>query len=536
MAAQSFPNGTQTLNCCDCESNGCDLVADSEPAPFNTADLQGYILVDVDNSAVDGDNDDDLIDAFSVSGTFSNVPAGDYVIYYISYNPADAATLAPYFASGQPIGNLLALGTFQGDATWMSSDPSFIVIGSELATVNDPVACACGGPLSFGNTVWADTNSDGVLDANESGVPGVTVTLYDAVTGNVVATTVTDMNGDYFFTDVPPGNYYLELDLPSGTAVSPTVNDNDYGANGQTPVFTITGTENGTFDLDAGIILPGPCVDFNVVATAICSSDKTSYQVLLLFQGGNNANGYNILDNQTGATINNVTANSSTFGPFDSPDNDGFSYTVSLADFPECTQTVSVSNINCVVTAIELVDFRATAEDNGNQVIWTTASENEADYFTVEHSLTGADEDFQEVGTVKATGNSNVNRSYEFLHDNTDAGVHYYRLKETDLEGRVNIVSDVAVVERTSDADFGITSVYPIPTDGLVNVEFISTNNASITVEVIDIAGKIITKQVVEAGAGNNIISLDASNYAVGTYFVSITDGNNSAMSKFIKN
>jgi YD repeat-containing protein len=46
-------------------------------------------------------------------------------------------------------------------------------------------------PASLGNYVWYDTNGDGIQDATETGVDGVTVTLYDG-NGNVVATTTTD--------------------------------------------------------------------------------------------------------------------------------------------------------------------------------------------------------------------------------------------------------------------------------------------------------------------------------------------------------
>ncbi len=536
VSAQTFPNGTQTLNCCDCTSNTCDLVADSDPAPFNTADLQGYILVDVNNSTVDGDADDDLIDAFSINGTFSGVPTGDYVIYYISYSPADAAFLAPYFAPGQPIGDLLGLGVFQGDATWTSSDPAFIVIGSDLATVNDPVACACGGPLSFGNHVWSDEDGDGVFDPEEDGIGGVTVILYNA-DGSVYATTVTDADGQYVFTDVPPGNYYLELDfgtLPNGSEVSPTVNDNDYGDNGQTAIFTVIGDETGTFDLDAGIVLPGPCVDFAVVANAICSSDKTSYQVLLLFQGGDTgSNGYNITDNNTGAVVQNVDANSITFGPFASPDMDGFSYTISVADHPECVQTVAVTDVNCVVTAVELLRFDGEATDNGNELSWTTASENEVDYFVLEYSKTGAN--FAEVGVVNAAGNSSTAKDYSYTHEMFDAGSHYYRLVEVTTEGTKVVVSDVVEVRRYTE-DFAITNVYPIPSDDMVSIEFTSVENSEMTIEVIDITGKVIQQQVYDAGVGQNRIDIDVSNYAAGTYFFTITDGTNTLTDKFIRN
>ena len=53
-------------------------------------------------------------------------------------------------------------------------------------------------PLEIGNRVWLDLNGNGVQDANEPGIQGVHVNLYDA-NGNLVGSTTTDASGDYYF-------------------------------------------------------------------------------------------------------------------------------------------------------------------------------------------------------------------------------------------------------------------------------------------------------------------------------------------------
>ena len=52
-------------------------------------------------------------------------------------------------------------------------------------------------PLEIGNRVWIDTNRNGIQDAGESGIAGVTVDLYEGSTK--VGTTTTDVNGNYYF-------------------------------------------------------------------------------------------------------------------------------------------------------------------------------------------------------------------------------------------------------------------------------------------------------------------------------------------------
>ncbi|MGB9738108.1 SdrD B-like domain-containing protein, partial [Chloroflexus sp.] len=82
---------------------------------------------------------------------------------------------------------------------------------------------------SIGNRVWLDLNANGIQDANETaGVPGVQVVLYDG-SGNVLNTTVTDVDGLYHFDNLLAGNYYLRFVVPASFVVSPQdqgTNDN----------------------------------------------------------------------------------------------------------------------------------------------------------------------------------------------------------------------------------------------------------------------------------------------------------------------
>ncbi|MEZ5045997.1 MAG: SdrD B-like domain-containing protein [Chitinophagaceae bacterium] len=111
---------------------------------------------------------------------------------------------------------------------------------------------------SVGNFVWLDANNDGIQDSGETGVSGVTVTLCDA-SGNPVATTITNANGFYIFTDVVPGTYSVRFDAPIGLGFSPnsgTVSDaSNSDANpttGKTGTFTVNAGDNITY-VDAGL-------------------------------------------------------------------------------------------------------------------------------------------------------------------------------------------------------------------------------------------------------------------------------------------
>ncbi|MGD8463922.1 MAG: SdrD B-like domain-containing protein [Anaerolineae bacterium] len=78
-------------------------------------------------------------------------------------------------------------------------------------------------PQSLGNFVWYDTDQDGIQDAGEPGVGGIDVSLHPRqCSEQQLASDVTDDNGNYLFTDVPPGVYCLQFSsIPAGWSISP---------------------------------------------------------------------------------------------------------------------------------------------------------------------------------------------------------------------------------------------------------------------------------------------------------------------------
>ncbi|KJK49173.1 hypothetical protein UK23_14960, partial [Lentzea aerocolonigenes] len=76
---------------------------------------------------------------------------------------------------------------------------------------------------SVGDRVWSDVNGNGVQDAGEPGVQGVSVELFRQGPNGPepVSTMLTDANGTYLFTGLGAGSYFVRFTPPAGMLISP---------------------------------------------------------------------------------------------------------------------------------------------------------------------------------------------------------------------------------------------------------------------------------------------------------------------------
>jgi protocatechuate 3,4-dioxygenase beta subunit len=182
---------------------------------------------------------------------FNNLTAGQYIVGFsdlpISYtfSPANVGTDS----------------AINSDANIVSGKTALINLAAGQYNMTYDAGIYNNNPLnnnSIGDFVWNDINKNGIQDIGETGVAGITVTLYDNL-NNIVSTTSTDANGFYLFPDLPNGTYYVGFsNLPPGYVFStsgqgtPTTDSDPNPATGLTTTVTLVGGTNVT-DLDAGI-------------------------------------------------------------------------------------------------------------------------------------------------------------------------------------------------------------------------------------------------------------------------------------------
>jgi hypothetical protein len=137
---------------------------------------------------------------------------------------------------------------------------------AQIITLILPTSTRTPTPVNIGNFVWDDLDQDGVQDAGEPGLSGVTVQLWNTAKNQLLDSTVTNASGNYTVIAPVPGNYRLRVVLPTASdSFSPKDSsgndqtDSDFNPSGVdlgfTDIFNIASNVISTTIYDAGIIV-----------------------------------------------------------------------------------------------------------------------------------------------------------------------------------------------------------------------------------------------------------------------------------------
>ena len=120
------------------------------------------------------------------------------------------------------------------------------------------------------------------------------------------------------------------------------------------------------------------------------------------------------------------------------------------------------------ILPVTLLSFTGSCDKQNVVLKWSTASETNNRYFTIEKSVKGLN--WQVAGTMAGTGNSVSPSAYMFIDKLPNEEDAVYRLKQTDDDGNYKYGKTVAIKKCVDDAD--ILTVYPNPTRGKFELLF----------------------------------------------------------------
>ena len=182
---------------------------------------------------------------------------------------------------------------------------------------------------------------------------------------------------------------------------------------------------------------------------------------------------------------------------------------------------------NLAPLPIELIDFNAQAMEKDVKLAWTTASEENNDFFTIEKSLDGRI--FEEVAKISGRGNSTEISKYEYMDLNPIRGINYYRLKQTDFDGQFSY-SNIETVEFIDDENI---KIYPTLVTENITIEINKKLNSGHSIIIRDLTGRASKSFAISRDEIKKEVNL--TDLAPGNYFITIYNDKTRNTLKFIK-
>lgn len=190
------------------------------------------------------------------------------------------------------------------------------------------------------------------------------------------------------------------------------------------------------------------------------------------------------------------------------------------------TDEIIVRESQADALPLELLNFQGTAKAVNNILNWTTANENNVDYYAVERAVDG--EDFTVIGKKAAT--NQASNTYQFADLKSPEGLTYYRLKSYDRDGTTQFSKIIQLEREVIGLQVG--KITPNPVYGEATVTLATENPAMIHYEIRDITGRILVKNT---HRGNGTLTFATADWLPGVYFLVVEQRNKQRVQRFIK-
>ncbi|MDZ4716076.1 MAG: T9SS type A sorting domain-containing protein [Cytophagales bacterium] len=281
------------------------------------------------------------------------------------------------------------------------------------------------------------------------------------------------------------------VDATNTITLSPAYNDagtNIVGVQRAQFITAISGVTGGTYNI-------------NVTMTGLFTGTLSDIR-LAVFTGGTTASAVGTHAASTGSAPNPTARRTGI---------------TTLTDFNNDFRIATI-NLSATPLPIELLKFSAEYRSGLVALEWQTETETNNDLFTVQKTATG--ENFINVAEVKGAGTSVERKLYTALDYTTRPGTWYYRLKQTDYDGKFTYSKLVAVTVPESQG----WVVYPNPSNGSeINVNFSQEDlGKNAFIKLHDLSGKELLQLTTEKLDSTQLKINLINDLSPGIYFVSI--------------
>jgi hypothetical protein len=186
-----------------------------------------------------------------------------------------------------------------------------------------------------------------------------------------------------------------------------------------------------------------------------------------------------------------------------------------------------------IAVPVELTSFTANINNLGQVMLnWETATETNNQGFEIERRAENSE--FRTIGFVEGYGTTTEQRSYNYLDQNAEQGINYYRLKQVDFNGTYEYSEEVEI-DVIGPLTFNLAQNYPNPFNPSTKINYSIPESGNVKLAVYNLVGEEVAVLVDGfTQAGFHETTFDASNLPSGTYLYKLQSANSVQTKKMI--
>lgn len=172
--------------------------------------------------------------------------------------------------------------------------------------------------------------------------------------------------------------------------------------------------------------------------------------------------------------------------------------------------------IQSITLPLKLLSFSGNRIKDISTLHWTATDAEAGDSFIIERSTDA--ENFTSIGSVAVTAFASSQYKWE---DSDNSPVLYYRIKINNATGNITYSNTIKLMYNPGAAT--AIRLLQNPVQHIIPLEIIAENNGNSDIQLIDIAGRNMLKQIFPIQKGNNQLSINVpENMSNGIYFIKI--------------
>jgi hypothetical protein len=176
-----------------------------------------------------------------------------------------------------------------------------------------------------------------------------------------------------------------------------------------------------------------------------------------------------------------------------------------------------------VILPVEFTSFSAHCTNSHVQLQWATTTEHNNEYFSIEHA--SEDGQFELISSVNGQLNSTTKTNYYLTDYFSQPGINYYRLSQTDTDGRLNVLSTISMVNDCLKNNLQISCVYNAEENSLL-IGYSIEKSALYEIKMLNSMGKVLFVKEEFFDRNNRMLRVELNEFFTsGVYFVQLSNG-----------